>query len=227
MSNIHLEQAHKMTLDLQQKIKPHLESAETLYGLNDFRQNLIGLPFSVIMMQILNHHASLKTLYYNKDWYNEINIREDKDKLNFSARWASFTKFMFLFKFLSNVESVLRMLIRQYIPENNGRGKYWDVYTKIFKGLELDKHIPLYQFTSTIRNTIHNNGYFYPTGNGDEVTHVFNEKEYKFRAGEAVKFVTPEFMVQIEDAVFDSLLDLLHHESIKKLSATKPDELPD
>ncbi|SRR5258706_1165011 len=99
---------------------------------------------------------------------------------------------------VSCVESSFRIFTKALNPSacSNGTAEFKSIYEFIFKQLGLQQLVTLLDLLRNIRNTIHNNGLFFPP-KGQNQTVIYNGTVYHFEVGQLTHFVTTEFLIEI------------------------------
>lgn len=217
LGNRHFVKQYNMSIALKDKFKKNLIMYERLYGRDDFRTELISIPFNSIVMQIFQFKANVYT-YYNHKWWKEVNIPKHA-RNGFARRMENSIYFLNFIHFLSFVESCLRKLIIIFRQEecNNGKSDFYCIYDKILTDLNLSENKAVFSFAKEVRNSIHNNGFYRPIRSDQDQIMEFNGNEYTFRHNEPIDFFTPEMAVKIEDLIMECLVKIVEHDEIKKL----------
>lgn len=148
--------------------------------------------------------ALFACMFINRDlgqdqFWNEVTpgiVEEDRD-----AHVDNFTKFVklgLIQGLFSMLETTFRILLRDFDSNACARGTAG--FEKICNCL-LDKHLESYpaetrnllKLLSLVRNTVHNNGIYYPRSNkNDSVT--FKGTQYDFDVGQPITFIDGEFL---------------------------------
>jgi len=212
--NEHTLKQFEMAVSLKDKVKPILEGLEKQYGINDFRHKLVGVPVNSVILQILIFKSAQST-FYNNDWWDSINVPTEGRK-GFAEKYDLFTKYLIFIQFFSYVESEFRILVQKISPGacNNGKSAFYSIYKKVLTDLSLTKYIATFDFARSIRNAIHNNGYYRPEKDFNDIIIEFKSIKYKFEYGKPIDFFYPELVVEIEDEIFNCLIEIIGHPKI-------------
>lgn len=115
--------------------------------------------------------------------------REEVPEFKRKMCWnfGQFLKFAILHSVFSCMESTLRVLLRAIAPEacNKGNATLGSLYPCLFKKIGFgDKYDTFMVLLSCIRNTVHNNGFFYPTNHKNKSIE-YGGRTYVFEVGRA------------------------------------------
>lgn len=126
----------------------------------------------------------------------------------------TFYRFGFFVFLMSGLEHGLRAIQPPVVKGAAGQSddKFWKIYTSLFRAALMperaDKHINLFAFLSTLRNTIHNNAVYYPEHHKDH-TYVVGERTHEFKDGKIVDVFGwdyyAEWLGHVHEALGDSL----------------------
>ena len=160
----------------------------------------------------------------HKEWWDSIANEpiSDEDKQTYVDEFANLIKVAFVHGAFSAVESSLRLFLRALDPVacNAGKAGFESVYKCLFKSklaTEPKEGSRLLDLFRLVRNTIHNNGvYFSPRG---DARVVWRGRIYEFYNGEAVDFVTWEFMIDVSDALRKLLREIVEDANMKAINA--------
>jgi hypothetical protein len=207
-----------LSVALKDKSKPKLEALENKFGKTDFRTQLIGMPLNAILVQILTFKSNQVTFYHH-DWWDSLNVPTEGRK-GLCEKHDTFVKYMSFIQFFSYVESQLRVLIRKFKPGtcNDGKAAYESIYKKILTDLGLTSYLETFDFSSCIRNALHNSGLYLPTANTNDRTFNFRGHAYKMTYNQMIDFLYPEMVVEIQDETLDCLFKVTEHADIISIS---------
>ena len=112
--------------------------------------------------------------------------------------------------FFSVIESSLRIFVKNLDSSacSNGTAEIQSIYSWLLNKLDLQKYETLLELFRLVRNTMHNNGIFTPK-NGKDVTINYKERDFEFKAGEQIFFVTFDFLILLSYDLRDMLVDIV------------------
>jgi hypothetical protein len=158
------------------------------------------------------------------DWW-ESHLSEalpDDAKNSMAESFERIVKYNFGMDFFTGIESSFRAFLRALDPSacDAGTGPFNNVYTCLlgsrqlaFSASERDQAIELLDFVRLIRNLIHNSGvYFSDDGSDRQMT--YREREYEFRHGVPVDFVTWDLLLALGHDLHQLLLKVVTHPDI-------------
>ncbi|MGD9707303.1 MAG: hypothetical protein AB7V07_06555 [Candidatus Delongbacteria bacterium] len=208
---------HNKTDELRVKLIPKISAIENCYGKDNKIIILTKLPLSAIAVQLLMC-KSLVSTFYNHEWWDEINMKNEGREL-FKKNHETFLNIFFLVNFFSNVESALRELIQKlhHGACDDGKSNFESIYKMILSRLGLKKYLCVFDLMSIIRNSIHTNGIYRPSKSDKNRTVECLGKKFEFDYNKPINIFYPELTVEIEEQVFDCLIEILNHKEIKKL----------
>jgi hypothetical protein len=168
---------------------------------------------------------------HHKDTFKKI---PDYEKFYQNRRNISLnmTKNDFLLKYFFQIESKFRLIVRNIptpIPKGTfkkrkGYLKGTEPFYEIYYGL-LNTYLklPLKDYEvltmiSTIRNTIHNSGFYYNI-KGKNKTIIYRNKTYSFTHSKPINFLSDELIEQIISDLMSLLVRVLIHDKIKKIKS--------
>lgn len=187
----------------------------------DARLNVLVKTVNLIVSAIVNlrltQYYAVNPLFWSTAIAPHLNTPELIAPQLFELQ--TFYRFGF-FQFLTSaVEHGLRAIQPLVVDgvDSQSDQAYWKIYTSVFrKSLKPDaaaRHINLLAFLSALRNTIHNNGFYYPLKHENADFRV-GDKRYIMRDGERVDFLSWENMIDWLPLIRDALSDLLHAPSV-------------
>jgi hypothetical protein len=127
----------------------------------------------------------------------------------------------FLSRFFASIESSFRYYCRYVSPGacNNAAGNFKNIYEHLLSKnkFNLPNYMPLLDLWRNMRNTIHNNGKFYPENQQDcEVP--YKEVTYKFEVGKVPQFLTWDLLLNLIPDVKDMLLSVVNSNDLTRLT---------
>jgi hypothetical protein len=127
----------------------------------------------------------------------------------------------FLSRFFASLESSFRYYCREVSPGacNNGAGNFKNIYDHLFSKnkFNLPNYIPLLDLWRNMRNTIHNNGKFYPDNQQDcEVQ--YKGSKYKFEVGKVSQFLTWDLLLNLIPDTKDMLINIVNSSTLVSIS---------
>ncbi len=113
---------------------------------------------------------------------------------------------------VSTLESFARTIVRKAYPGkcNDGRGKIMDIYNRLL-GRKFSNYECLLKLLTLGRNTMHNNGVYFPNRKGDNRHVTYKNVAYDFIDGQSVQYgnltklvffdIAPDMLKMINDIV--------------------------
>ena len=155
---------------------------------------------------------------YNKFCQNRRNIS------------LNMTKNDFLLKYFFEIEAKLRLILKNIptaiLKEGNKKKKkylkgtepFHDIYVGLLKThLKLPlKDYEVLSLSSTIRNTIHNSGFYYSI-RGNDKTISYRNKSYSFIHAKPINFLSDELIEQIILDLISLIIKILTHNKIREI----------
>lgn len=208
---------HNKSDELRVKLISKISTIENYYGKDNEIIILTKLPLSALAVQLLMC-KSLVSTFYNHEWWDVINMKKEGREL-FKKNHETFLNIFFLVNFFSNTESPFRELIQKLQPGacENGKSNFEPIYKMILSHLGLKKYLCVFDLMSIIRNSIHTNGIYRPSKNDKNRAIECLGKKFVFEYNKPINIFYPELTVEIEEQVFECLIEILNHEEIKKL----------
>ena len=103
------------------------------------------------------------------------------------------------------VETQLRIITRKLYPPDTGTREFYNIYTDLLTSLNLlNKYQKGFNIARMIRNTIHNMG----VNTKSTVTVDFNGKNYEFKEGKPILFLSDKLNLDIQDMLINSIVDI-------------------
>ena len=118
-------------------------------------------------------------------------------------------RFLLFQNFYSQTEFTLRIIRRAKFP--NDRRNPFKLIAEEFDVMPVDTAL----FLNDIRNTIHNNGYYFPDDNTDK-EHDFLGKKFTFKVGKPIDTVTMVDILNIVEYVLNATIKLFEVEDFAK-----------
>lgn len=208
----------------------------------DLRMNLLRNLSEINLQTVLRFAYEAESYEKLKDinWIKE-RIPHHKDTFTKIQEYSKFcenrrnislnmTKNDFLLKYFFQIESKLRLIVRN-IPNAiqkvgykkktkhlKGTEPFHDIYYGLLNTyLKLPmKDYEVLTMITTIRNTIHNSGFYYNLkGNNKSIT--YRSKTYSFIHSKPINFLSDEFIEQIILDLISLLIRVLTHDKIKMI----------
>jgi len=189
-----IEKIAHLSFDLKEGLKKK-------YGWNesDARITVFNKIINVINTANLGYVFISKYLQ-KKDWWkenelfsiNEGTIIKTVEEFEMSIRIALIQNVMYA------TESSFRIFSRAVQPGacKNGAAEFKSIYSSLLKKTSLQEKEILLDLFRNIRNTMHNNGLFFPPNNKNQEI-IFQGKEFHFIVGEHCHFVETELVVKL------------------------------
>jgi hypothetical protein len=204
---------------IRQKVRPHIERHEKLYPTEgDIRKDLLGIPTGTLLLQQLLIKAYYSS-FGNTPWWNSMNI-PIQDGERFARRFILFAQYYGFIHIFSNIESQFRRLTIK-IDRNaceNGNGRFTSVYNFCLTRTQLlNQYQPLFDFSNTVRNCVHHNGYFITRNTTDKIVN-YRGTTYAFVRNQPINFfASSALVVGVLDDLFDCLVAMSQHTSVTSL----------
>jgi len=186
----------------------------------DVRHTMILKCVEVLQNTILGIDHIDKQVGKSSWWKSDdcpINTTND-DIRNIADSFEMFIKLAFIHIFFSSIESSFRMLLRSIDPSscNNATKEFKSIYSALLSKLKLD-YKPLLDILTYLRNTIHNNGVYFPVSNKN-VSIRYKGTLYVFKIGKPHEYASwPELLIIIDD-VRVMMEQIIYHKQISSLS---------
>jgi len=153
-------------------------------------------------------------------WKEHISELDDKAITRQIEDFERTIRSAFLSTFFASIESSFRYYCRYVSPGacNNTTGNFKNIYAHLFSKnkLNLPNYIPLLDLWRNMRNTIHNNGKFYPENQQDcEVTYGVT---YKFEVGKVPQFLTWDLLLNLIPDVKDMLFSVVNSNDLTRVT---------
>jgi hypothetical protein len=170
---------------------------------NVFRSANLGMDF--IMLDLTNDN-----------WWQSKSTQTIPDELiKHSIReFDIFLKISFFHLFFSSIESSVRAIVQALDSQacNSGKDDFKNLYVWLLNRLELSKWNNLLDLLRCIRNTIHNNGIYFPKSGKNE-TIIYKGISYSFIVGSKIGF-TWEQLLDFTSDVKDMLLEIIESSEV-------------
>lgn len=124
-------------------------------------------------------------------------------------------RFLFFHSFFSQTEFTLKEIIRNQFPQENKKSQPFIVMKREFGVFDVD----FIDFVLAIRNTIHNNGYYFPNDKTKEdFSYNFSGKTFEFIKGQTIKEVSLDDLFNIVEKILNDCFELfMKNSSLKKI----------
>ena len=125
----------------------------------------------------------------------------------------SFSQFTF-----SIIESSLRTILKAIDPNacSKGTSPFENIYLKILSLTNLKKHEPTFKLMRLLRNTIHNNTFYFHANESSESV-IFKGKNYKFETGKPIDFVSWDFVINLQEELLIAISEIIEHPKISSV----------
>lgn len=208
------------------------ESVTTMYSNFDPEKDaritafskMINVFYSVELALIFAAKHLLDPNWWKVTYPKLISVSYAKTLAN---EFVGFSKLGFVQFLFSTTESSLRLFLRTLDPMACSRGtaEFKSVYECLLRSnLSTcpSESIELLKLLRLVRNTIHNNGVFFPrNGRNDSVT--WHGTTYRFRQFAPVDFVTWGFLLEVSDATRRLMYTVVADDKLKAVTNTIPD----
>lgn len=88
-----------------------------------------------------------------------------------------------------------------------------NIYSFIYNHLKLNKYSDLFYFLSLIRNSIHNNGMYFPDKQEEPIIN-YREKEYSFKIGKPISCGDWITLFNVTEDAIKALKDIIESKEI-------------
>jgi len=186
----------------------------------DVRPSLYGLPGNALITGLLSTKLTKDCLLRETWWKDNAELtRKLGNRQHHTDEFVNNNKMSVYILFFSFYESVIRELVRGLLPGacNDAYDPFANVYGALLKRVDLQRHSPLLDFARTMRNLIHNNGFFLNKQKRDE-SHTFNGTVYFFEHDKPVRFALATVLYEIYEQALNLSDDLNTHPDIIALA---------
>ncbi len=147
-----------------------------------------------------------------KDWWigsSSIPVSEDNAK-TFIQEFDMFNRIGLIHFMFASIESSFRLFLHAIDPNacGGGRAEFKGVYDCLFSRLKLRKYIDLLDIWRNVRNSLHNNGLFFPANNKNQKV-GFSGVEYTFEVGKPLDFINTTVMVDLLPTIVEMLKEVV------------------
>ena len=189
---------------LLEKYKPSLEVLERSYGERSSKANILQAVLSVSKDHLLNLVATNDT-FFVAEWWKRMEKMPVEVRDRFIVDQVVHLRFFFFLKMVAMVETQLRIITRKLYPPDTGTREFYNIYTNLLTSLNLlNKYQKGFNIARMIRNTIHNMG----VNTKSTVTVDFNGKNYEFKEGKPILFLSDKLNLDIQDMLINSIVDI-------------------
>ncbi len=168
--------------------------------------------------------------FQNKKWidlllFESINFRPgEKEIETFKVRnnLHTFHKIGYIYSLMQVIEGSIRSIARKTLPNENSTGSFGDLCKKIGMNLKSPKKLnedmrDALDLLREIRNTIHNNGFYFPDSSTKGSLKInYKGKDYFFNYGNPQGNAHYSVLAQITEDLFGLLKVLIEDKSISK-----------
>lgn len=206
-------------------IRQDLET-EHKWSKDDARLALFAKLMNVSEHVMLGYHILREELNDKNLWDKwqkkgclEVDVPEDTTIESAISHSLIQFELMLRSSLLQNTLYQLEHSFKQFIKKidinacNSGNTEFKNLYDWLLKKTEMTELIPLLDLMRIIRNTSHNNGYFFPKNN-KSVKIKYKEKIYYFEVGKAPEIANTEFYVTLLPDLTNLLRNLVTSELI-------------
>lgn len=182
----------------------------------DARLNLVAKPANLIFSAIVDLRVTQHAVAHPAFWAKAIAPELNSEALIAAPLFElqTFYRFGFFQFMMSSIEHGLRAIQPIVVHGTEGQADqpHWKIYTSLFKAAlpheKAEQHTRLFGFLSALRNTIHNNGVYYPVSHSD-ATYTIGERTYTLKDGERVDYFGWEYFIEWLPYIHAALADLL------------------
>ena len=141
------------------------------------------------------------------------------DIQNLVDQFTGFLKIAFVHSVFSSIESSMRLFLMAIDPTacSNGTDNFKNIYSTLLKRLNLQQYEPLIDLWRLVRNSVHNNGIYYPRNLKDE-TIYYNGTTYKFEVGSPIDFVNWQLCLDLTKDMEKMIVEVVYSKKISSLN---------
>jgi hypothetical protein len=196
-----LEQYSHMPFHIREKL-----AEKYFWKVDDARITAFNKLNSVLTT--INLGYFLMHIYLSKkDWwkqYQKLDVTESSIQ-NTLNEFEMFYRIGLIQNIVYSIESSFRIFVRALDSAacKGGQAEFKSIYDWLLKKLNLQAtNTELLDLIRNIRNTMHNNGLFFPT-NGQNQSVTYKGTTYNFVVGQPNNFVTTELMISLVPDLLD------------------------
>lgn len=190
----------------------------------DARISVFSKCINVIRSTNLGMNFIMLDLTSDDWWQSKSNQQIPAELIKHSIReFDIFLKLSFFHLFFSSVESFIRAIVQSLDSQacDSGKDNFKNLYAWLLSKLKLENWNSLLDLLRCIRNTIHNNGIYFPK-NGKNETITYKGIEYNFIVGNKIGF-TWDQLLEFTSDVKDMLFEIVEsQEVVTKNAVTDP-----
>ncbi len=190
----------------------------------DARTNLLAKPVNLILIAIVNLRV-LQDVVSSIDFWRWrvdplLNTPETIRPPSFEQ--GTFYRFGFIQFMLSNIEHGFRAIYARVVSDTDepAHQAFAHVYSGLFRAVltedQAEAHTKLFDFLRLLRNTIHNNGVYYPVNKRD-ARFTIHGREYVLEFGKRVDVFGWEYFIEWLDPIRDALADVIDAPAVIKV----------
>lgn len=183
---------------------------------NDARLTVLNKCSSVLSSINLGYVFFSKYLTKEDWWRANSTLAIDREQMsNAGNEFEMFLRIGLIQNTLYAIESSFRIYVRAIDPMacSQGTAEFKNIYEWLLTRVRLQKYITLLDLWRNIRNSMHNNGLFWPTSRKDSLIN-YKDVIYTFEVGKPNDFVSTEFIVRLLPDIRMLLQELLESEEI-------------
>lgn len=174
----------------------------------DVRISVFSKCINVISSTNLGMDFIMLDLTSDDWWQSKSKQQIPAELINHSIReFDIFLKISFFHLFFSSIESFIRAVVQALDPQacDSGKDNFKNLYAWLLSRIKLEKWNSLLDLLRCIRNTIHNNGIYFPKSGKNEII-TYKSIQYNFIVGNKIGFTWGqllEFTSDVKDLLFD------------------------
>jgi hypothetical protein len=154
---------------------------------------------------------------HDRKWWEFVAGKDipDKDIDHFRSEFDTFIRVGFIQLLFASIESSFRLVLMALDPKEYERKRrsFKLVYEDLLERTRLQCWKSLLELLSLVRNTLHNNGVYFPLHGGD-CPAVWKRKTYMFRVGKPVDFVSWKFLLGLLSDLNEMLLAVMTSDKV-------------
>ncbi|MEI6316626.1 MAG: hypothetical protein WCO65_02800 [bacterium] len=168
------------------------------------------------------NNTLLSTIFYienlkdNNWWLKNFDGIPKKERLFREKQYENILRLSFCQFVLQDIESSLRIILRTIDQKacSDGTASFENVYCFMLKKTNLSTYKNTFKLMRLIRNTVHNNSFYFEKENESV---VFHNIEYKFEVGKPLNFLSWEFILELQDELLEIIVQMIDNPYISSL----------
>jgi hypothetical protein len=146
---------------------------------------LLGAKTLLFMIDLSVTNKEFAQQYKEKGLASKFLIKDDQIAMQYIKETNMAVRFTLFQNFYSQTEFTYRIIQREKYPEETNANPF-----RLMTDRYAIMNVDFVKFINAIRNTIHNNGYYFPKGDTSDFVFDFQGKTFHFVNGKPVTSVT-------------------------------------